>query len=230
MSKITLEEAKTFPEGGGMSEFLSLKDDGDSVTVRFLYEKINDIPVYLIHDVPIEGETSSFKTKTIGCLRHTFSEPESACPLCAKGIKQKKVVYLNVLNEETGKVMIWQRSEGFFSKTMTPYLGEYEETGIYNTPFKIKRNGARNDRNTTYALIPLPVKVVDKKILDEIIDVEEKGIVKQISKDGLEVIARQGYYSDTQSSEPTPTMQRPAYELRERGMIGSYSMPDNAGF
>ena len=95
----------------------------------------------------------------------------------------QKIYYLQVRHEETGEMLLWQRSENFVLNTLVPLLSDYEADGtpITGLPIKIVRHGAKGDLNTTYALIP---KAADGMTLDQFpedIDVRVEGIVKEYS-------------------------------------------------
>lgn len=198
MAKLNMKQASTFPDNTGGTSFLSLANDGDQATVRFAYNSVNEIPIYLVHEVP--GEDG--RNKNVGCLRMSYDQPESVCPLCTAGYPIKKVIYFNVRNEQTKEMQLWQRSEAFFRRNVLPILQEYEQSGtaICSVPFKIKRNGVKGDTRTTYTLIPLPS---DNTTIDEFpeeIKVEEIGIVKDLSFESLQTIASNGMVADNNSS------------------------------
>lgn len=179
MSRLSAEQAATFPAGSGRNNFLSLQNDGDNAVVRFAYNTLEEIPIHLVHEV----KDADGNPKTVGCLKYDNSQPNSVCPLCAAGFLNKKLMYFNVRNEQTGDMQIWQRSEAYFEKSMKPYFLEYTADGtpLCSIPFKIVRNGAKGDTKTTYSLIAKPA---DNTVLDEFpeeIVVEESGIVKDLN-------------------------------------------------
>ena len=140
MSRLNAQQAQSFPENTGRGSFLSLSNDGDSAVVRVAYNNVDDIPIYLVHDVPVDG-----RNRQVGCLRTDNSQPDSVCPLCANGSYPRKVYYFNVRNEETDEMQIWSRSEAFFKKNMETLLREYNNSGtpLTDIPIKIIRKGAR---------------------------------------------------------------------------------------
>lgn len=179
MAKLNAKQAASFPSGGGRNSFLSLQNDGDSAVVRFAYNTVDELcGCDSVHTIK---NTQTDKYVTVDCLKTDYSNPDSVCPLCAAGIKMQKVYYLQVRNEETGEMQLWQRGENFVNKNIVPILKDYENDGtpITGVPIKIVRNGAKGDLNTTYNLIP---KAVDGMTLDQFpedIDVREDGIIKE---------------------------------------------------
>lgn len=192
MARLNAEQAASFPSGGGRSSFLSLANDGDSAVVRFAYNTVDEMMgCDTIHSIK---NSQTDKYVTVDCLKTDYSNPDSVCPLCAAGIKMQKIYYLQVRNEETGEMQLWQRSENFVTKTLVPLLKDYEDDGtpITGLPIKIVRHGAKGDLNTTYALIP---RAVDGMTLDQFpedIDVRAEGIVKELSFQELQNFVNTG--------------------------------------
>lgn len=192
MARLNAQQAATFPTGGGRSSFLSLQNDGDSAVVRFAYNTVDELCACdSVHTIK-NNQTDKFVT--VDCLKVDNSNPDSVCPLCAAGIKMQKVYYLQVRNEETGEMQLWQRSENFVLKTLVPLLSDYEADGtpITGLPIKVVRHGAKGDLNTTYALIP---KAADGMTLDQFpddIDVRNEGIVKEYSFNELQNYVQTG--------------------------------------
>ena len=180
MSRLNAQQAQSFPDNAGRTNFLSLQNDGDSAVVRFAYRSLGEVPIYLVHNIMKDG-----RNHQIGCLRTDYSQPNSVCPLCAAGEVPRKVVYFNLRNEQTGDMQIWQRSENQFRKDITPYLEGYEGQ-IHDVPFLIKRSGAKGDTSTKYAVIAQPVQPLPLDQFPDDIDVEEKGIIKNFSFDELQ--------------------------------------------
>jgi hypothetical protein len=181
MARLNAQQAASFPTGGGRNSFLSLQNDGDSAVVRFAYNSVDELcGCDSVHTIK---NTETDKYVTVDCLKTDNSNPDSVCPLCASGIKMQKIYYLQVRHEETGEMLLWQRSENFVLNTLVPLLSDYEADGtpITGLPIKIVRHGAKGDLNTTYALIP---KAADGMTLDQFpedIDVRVEGIVKEYS-------------------------------------------------
>ena len=180
MSRLNAQQAESFPDSAGRTSFLSLQNDGDTAVVRFAYKSLQDVPVYLVHNIMKDG-----RNHQIGCLRNDYSQPNSVCPLCAAGEVPRKVVYFNLRNEQTGDMQIWQRSENQFKNKIKPYLEGYEGS-IHDVPFLIKRSGAKGSTSTEYAIIAQPVQPLPLDQFPDDIDVEEKNIIKNYTFDELQ--------------------------------------------
>lgn len=207
MARLNAQQAATFPQNSGRSSFLSLQNDGDSAIVRFAYNSMEALlGCDTIHTIK---NNQTDKYIAVDCLKTDYSNPDSVCPLCAAGIRMQKVYYLQVRNEETGEMQIWQRSEAFVNNSIKPLLEEYEKDGtpITGLPVKIVRHGARGDMNTTYALIPRPV---DGMLLDHFpddIDVRKEGIVKEYDFNTLQNYVNTGQLpaaNNSNNQEITP--------------------------
>lgn len=225
MSKLSAEQAATFPDNSGATNFLSLANDGDQAIVRFAYNSILDIPIYLIHEIP--GEDG--RNKNVGCLRSSYDQPDSVCPLCAAGYMTKKSIYFNVRNEQTGEMQLWQKTEAFFRRNVLPILQEYEESGtpICSIPFKIKRNGAKGDTRTTYTLIPLPSDTTTLDDFPEDIIVEETGIVKEFDFNVLQSIANTGIVPNNNNNNQQQGVTRRGNDqsFGQPARVENYSQP-----
>ena len=208
MSRLNAQQAQSFPDNAGRTNFLSLQNDGDSAIVRFAYKSLGEIPIYLVHNIMRDG-----RNHQIGCLRTDYSQPNSVCPLCAAGEVPRKVVYFNLRNEQTGDMQIWQRSENQLKKDITPYLEGYEGH-IHDVPFLIKRSGAKGDTSTKYAVIAQPVQPLPLEQFPDDIDVEEKGIIKNFSFDELQNYVNTGNLplaANNQGTNNNGVQARPEY-------------------
>lgn len=204
MARLNAQQAATFPSGGGRSSFLSLANDGDSAIVRFAYNTVDELcGCDSVHTIK---NNVTDKYVTVDCLKTDFSNPDSVCPLCAAGIKMQKVYYLQVRNEETGEMQLWQRGDNFVTKTLAPLLKDYEMDGtpVTGLPIKIVRHGAKGDMNTTYALIPRQADGMTLDQFPEDIDVREEGIVKDYDFNTLQNYVNTGQLpnSGNQGEEP----------------------------
>lgn len=146
------ENSSTF--SGNNVGFFTLKNDGDSAVVRFMYDDIASLEAssVSVHDITVNQ-----KRRKISCLR----EPEEAfekCPLCASGnpVKQKFFIRLvqYVLNPTTGQIeaqpKIWERHVSYAFK-LRDYLNEYGP--LSQVLFKITRKGAAGSTDTDYNIM-----------------------------------------------------------------------------
>lgn len=192
MARLNAQQAASFPSNSGRNSFLSLQNDGDFAVVRFAYNTVEELcGCDSVHKIK---NNQTDKYVTVDCLKTDYSNPDSVCPLCAAGIQMQKTYFLQVRNEETGEMQLWQRSESFVKDNIVKLLAEYEKDGtpITGVPIKIVRSGAKGDLNTKYTLIP---KQVDGMLLDNFpddIDVREEGIVKEYDFNTLQTYVQTG--------------------------------------
>lgn len=207
MAKLNAKQAASFPSSGGRNSFLSLQNDGDSAVVRFAYNTVDELcGCDSVHTIK-NNQTDRYVT--VDCLKTDNSNPDSVCPLCAAGIKMQKTYYLQVRNEETGEMQLWQRGENFVLNTLVPILSEYEDDGtpITGVPIKIVRKGAKGDLNTKYNLIP---KQVDGMTLDQFpedIDVRADGIIKEYDYNTLQNYIQTGQLPNNNIEEDNQVIQ-----------------------
>lgn len=205
MARLTAEQAATFPSNSGGTSFLSLQNDKDSAVVRFAYNTLSDILTDSVHD----AKNNEGKFRQIDCLRHSKDEPESLCPLCASGSPIRKSIFLNVRNEETGEMQIWQRSESYFIKNLKTVLEEVSQGGrvpICSVPIKIIRNGAKGDTKTTYTLIPMQADGMTLDQFPEEIVPQDKGIIKVFNFNQLQEYVNTGIYPDEGNGNNQPAI------------------------
>ena len=133
--------------GSGGSSFFTLKDDGDVARVRFMYNSMEDVVGYAVHEVEIDG-----KKRYVNCLR-SYNEPKSKCPFCNAGEFQRAKLYIPVYDIDEDEVKIWERGKNFFAK-MSALCARYSNA---NTPlvahtFDVERHGKKGDTGTTYEI------------------------------------------------------------------------------
>ena len=145
---------KKYDKGNGGGWF-SLKDDGDSATVRLCHkgedgkepdgEPRYDFPVYEVHKLDVDG---SGRTRTCLCKGED-------CEFCKSGDKAQLRVFLTLLNldepDESKRVQLWERG----ITDIKNLLGLAEEYGdLTKRDMKIKRSGAKGSMKTTYQFLP----------------------------------------------------------------------------
>ena len=126
-----------------------LKNDGDSVVVRFPYHSMNDIKFETTHTVTFPGDKFGKRVRCEG----------DGCPLCKQGVKLdtrffvKAIVY--VTDPTTGNVnlvpAIWDRPAAFADIDLKNLIQEYDD--LTEHLFKIKRNGSGLDTRYTISII-----------------------------------------------------------------------------
>lgn len=132
--------------------FFSLKDDGDSANVRFLYNGIADVDGYTVHEVHTDGDPTNIKSrKLISCLRD-YNEPLDKCPLCAAGYKQIPKLFIKLYNEDTKEPQIWERGKAYFQR-LAGLASHYNP--LCNEVVSIERHGKKGDLQTKYEFYPI---------------------------------------------------------------------------
>lgn len=126
-----------------------LKNDGDSVVVRFPYHSMDDIKFETTHTVTFPGERFGKRVRCEG----------DSCPLCKQGVKVdtrffvKAIVY--VTDPASGGVTlvpaIWDRPAAFADIDLKNLMQDYGD--LTESLFKIKRNGAGLDTRYTISII-----------------------------------------------------------------------------
>ena len=146
MGRFGANEVENYGGGGG-SSFFSLKDDGDVARVRFMYNNMEDVVGYAVHEVEVDG-----KKRYVNCLR-SYNEPKSKCPFCNANNFQRAKLYIPMYDIDEDEVKIWERGRNFFAK-MSSLCARYSNT---NTPlvahtFDVERRGKKGDTGTTYEI------------------------------------------------------------------------------
>ena len=150
MAKINIKDSGKYQQNSN-SEFFTLKDDGDTARVRFLYDDPdgNDIDYFLVHEVEIDGKRRYVSCNAIDDEGRMHTED---CPLCKSGNKPKEKLFLQLYDEDDQKLKIWERGKNFVGKIVT-YLNRYGS--LVEQPIDIERRGKKGDTNTTYEMFPL---------------------------------------------------------------------------
>lgn len=148
MAKFNYADADKYGGQGGAGYF-SIKNDKDVARVRFLYNSIEDIEGYAVHEVEENG-----KKRYVNCLRD-YNQPIDDCPFCKAHKPQYAKLFIPLWNEDEHKVQIWERGKKFFAK-MSSICSRYaSNTDLVQQVFEIERNGAKGDQQTTYEIYPV---------------------------------------------------------------------------
>lgn len=133
--------------GNGGSSFFSLKNDGDTARVRFMYNDMEDVVGYAVHEVDVGG-----KKRYVNCTR-AYNEPKSKCPFCEAGNFQRAKLYIPVYDIDADEVKIWERGKNFFAK-MSALCARYAngDTPLVAHTFDVERHGKKGDTSTTYEI------------------------------------------------------------------------------
>lgn len=133
--------------GSGGSSFFALKDDGDVARVRFMYNGMEDVEGYAVHEVEIDG-----KKRYVNCLR-SYNEPKSKCPFCANNSFQRAKLYIPLYDIDEEEVKLWERGKNFFAK-MSAICARYSnaDTPLVSHTFDVERHGKKGDTGTSYEI------------------------------------------------------------------------------
>lgn len=175
--------------GNGGTGYFSLKNDGDSAFVRFLYETPEDVLGYAVHQVEIDG-----KKRYVNCIR-SYNEPIDNCPFCKARNPQLSKLFVPIYNVDEDKVQIWERGKKFFAK-LSGLFSRYDKHSIVSQEFEIVRNGKAGDTQTTYEIYRTETESDDKTLADFEEPVIIGGLVLDKSKDELEFYLENGYFND----------------------------------
>lgn len=146
MPRVFVNDVENYGGTGG-SGFFGLANDGDTAKVRFLWNGIDDISCYVVHEVEIDG-----RKRYVNCLR-TYDEPLSKCPMCAAKKFQKIKLYIPIYDIEEDRVKYWERGRKFLEKIKS-VCARYsnDKTPLCSQVFEIERHGKKGSMDTTYEI------------------------------------------------------------------------------
>lgn len=221
MARFNINEADNY--GAQKNNYFSLKDDGDTALVRFLYNDINDVEGVAVHEVVIDG-----KRRDVECIR-AYNEPIDNCPLCAKGNKVNGKIFVPIYDESSKESKIWTRGKTYFNK-LSSLCARYHP--LVSFPFEIERRGKKGDVNTTYETF-VDASNRDNKTIQDFPEINAEGIAfdkktyeellyyvnngefpQNVVQRGNQVnnYSNQSAYRETQA---TPIRRRPTYNNSE---------------
>ena len=202
MAEFNINEIDNYGGQGG-GGFFSLKNDKDVATVRFMYNTIDDIMGYAVHEAQVNG-----KKRYINCLRE-YNQPIDDCPMCAARYRVIAKLFIILFDEETKEVKIWDRGKTFYSK-ISSLAARYNP--LVSTPFEIERNGKRGDTKTTYETYALDTDDVTLEDLPEVPELLGTLILDK-SYEELEFFLENGYFEED-IEEQAPPERNPSRDRR----------------
>lgn len=179
-------------QGGG--GFFALKNDKDVATVRFMYDSIDDVEGYAVHEIEVDG-----KKRYVNCLRE-YNQPLDDCPLCAAKSRVIAKLFVILYDVESEEVKIWDRGKTFFSK-LSSLCARYNP--LVSTPFEIERNGKKGDTKTTYETYALDTDDVTLEDLPEVPELLGTLILDK-SYEELEFFLDNGYFEEDVEEQAPP--------------------------
>lgn len=145
MARFRADQADQYKTNVGGS-FFSLANDKDYETVRLMYNSMDDVELFSVHEIEVNGQTY-----WVNCLRE-YDEPVDNCPLCKAGNRLQVKMWVPLFLTKTGEVKIWERGRTFLSKLES---SARRFNPLVSNIFEIERNGKKGDQNTTYELIQI---------------------------------------------------------------------------
>lgn len=142
-------------------KYFSLKNDKDSAMVHFMFNDINDVEGYSVHEIEINGNR-----RAVNCLRE-YADPLSACPLCEAHHKLVTKFYVPLHMIETDDVVIWERGKLFYSK-LQELCNSCKPLVSY--PIEIERNGEAGNKETTYEMY---IQDCDETLLEDLPEIPD---------------------------------------------------------
>lgn len=210
MGRVRYDEVDKYGGQGGAG-FFSLKDDGDSAKVRFLYSGVDDIEAFAVHE--IKGEDG--RKRYVNCLRD-YRDPIDKCPFCREKKQTQVKLFIPIYNVDEDKVQIWERGKKFVQK-MVSVCSRYSNS---NTPlcayeFDIERSGKKGDTSTTYEIYPGDKSDVTLEDLPEAPNLLG-GLVLDKSVEDMEFFLDAGYFPPDGDDEDEQPVRRRESRDRDR--------------
>lgn len=192
MARFKAQEVDNYKTSNGGS-FFSLANDKDYARVRLLYNDMNDVELFSVHEVEVNGQTY-----WVNCLRE-YDQPVDTCPLCKSGNRLQVKMWVPLYMVDTDEVKIWERGRTFISKLES---ANRRFNPLVSNIFEIERNGKKGDQNTTYELIQVEHDNVSLEELPQAPQVEGT-IVKTLTFDELQEFVQTGKLAGATTANAT---------------------------
>ena len=191
MARFNTETADKYGGQGGAGYF-SLKNDKDVARVRFMYNGIDDVEGYAVHQVEIDD-----KKRWVNCLRE-YNEPKDKCPFCRENMFTSAKLFIPLYNIDEDKCQIWERGKKFISK-ISSICARYPN--VVSHVFEIERNGKKGETTTTYEIYEVDK---DETTLEDLPEINDPlgTIVLDKSADDMEFFLENGYFPPTGDEAP----------------------------
>ena len=182
MARFNVTDADNYGGQGGGGYF-SLKNNHDTARVRFMYNGIEDVEAFSVHELDIPG---SKKKLAVNCLRE-YGSPIDDCPFCKAGKPTRVKYYIPLYNISEGRVEIWERGKQFGNK-LSSMCSRYKN--LVSHIFEIERNGEAGDQQTTYEIYEIEQ---DNTTLEDLPEVTTEVLGKMVQDRSAEEMQ---YYLD----------------------------------
>lgn len=198
MARFGVNDADKYGGQGGGGYF-SLKNDKEVARVRFLFNGIEDVEGFAVHEVEIDG-----KKRYVNCLRD-YGQPLDVCPFCAAKKPTQVKYFIPIYNIDEEKIQTWERGKQFGAK-ISSLCSHYPN--MVSHIFEIERNGKPGDTNTTYEIFEVGK---DDTTLDNFELQDALGtIILDKTADEMDCYLNAGYFpgDDNQPTASQPLIRR----------------------
>ena len=207
MARFSYDEVDNYGGNGG-SGFFSLPNDGDVASVRFMYNKLEDIEGVAVHQIELNG-----KKRYVNCLRE-YGHPVDDCPLCKSGSFVQAKLFIPVYDIATEQVKIWERGKKFFGKIAGICSRYASKENLVSHIFEVERHGKKGDTQTTYEIFEVKNDDIALEDLPEVPEIVG-GLVLDKSKDEMQYFIDYGEFSDA-GEKPAKRSATPDMPVRRR--------------
>lgn len=197
MARFNTQDADKYGGQGGAGYF-SLKNDKDVATVRFMYNSIDDVEGFAVHEVEIDG-----KKRYVNCLRE-YNQPKDMCPFCRENMFTTAKLFIPIYNIDQERVQVWERGKKFISK-ISSICARYPD--VVSHKFEIERNGQKGSTSTTYEIYEVGKDDTTLEDLPEKQDVLGT-LVLDKTADDMEFYLDNGYFPP--DGDDAPIRRRPS--------------------
>lgn len=137
------DQDKYASQGGG--GYFSLKEDREIGQVRILYDTVEDVKGYTVHEIQLDD-----KKRYVNCI-HEYGQPKDDCPFCAAGKFTTTKYFVPMYNLKENRLQTWERGKTFGPEIQSK-LARFPH--LYQRVTEIERIGKKGDTKTTYQIYP----------------------------------------------------------------------------
>ena len=183
-------------QGGG--GFFSLKDDGDTAEVRFLYNGIDDVQGMSVHTIKEKVNGKEIR-RYVNCLRE-YNQPIDDCPFCKAGYPVQAKLFVPIYDVASDTTKTWERGKKFFAK-ISHLCSRYSKKGepLVSHIFEVSRIGKAGDQTTTYEVDEIDQDDTKLEDLPEAPSIG--GLVWEKTADDMEYYLQEGQFPPTGDEE-----------------------------
>ena len=195
-------------------DFLQLKEDKDIAKVRFYIESLDDVKMYVVHQV----EDKKGKKRYVNCLR-TYDSPIDDCPLCRESLQNKDLkiqvkMFLPVLDMDDNRVKLFERGRTFYKELEGVVR---RNSPLVNYPCEIERQGEKGSTDTVYKVYPLAQEKDDTMIKDLPEEPELlNGYILEMTIDEMEEFLKTGVLPNSDKEEQKENLPRRTHRSESR--------------